>query len=1119
MKKTILSKASSWLFALVIIVAMLPVTNLIAATNVYGNNYQFLTPISAPDLDVIPISSAVELNNARNNLDKSYVLMNDIDLSTWGEWEPIGDWSNPFTGDFDGQGHVIKDLTINDGTYQCIGLFGRANGATIKNVGLEGSSISISDSSSSFISLGGICGYSNGDISNCYNTGDITLTFSYFNNIDSFTGGICGSISSGTISNCHNTGVVSSTVYNSDAGGICGNSSGLIKNCYNTGSISSYAYLVSGAGGICGSSTGSIDKCYSTGDIFSSSSPSVSVSVYLSYSYAGGICAYSSGIASGSISNCAVFSDRINAENTGDPDSISSYIIGNCTTKSNNRAFFGISGNPSYDVDYSIGIEDAKNSAMYEKELNWDFADIWEMVEGCDYPQLRFYSPEIADRYTVSFKAGEHGTITPASASEKVAEGKTVTTVPGKEVADGYIFIGWKSTFGGIYDDEAVLLYPITRDITFTAVYADSANATVIFDYNGGRAKEMEYGKESYPDKDIDPGREVDSDYVSGRPGTVYMSPEPVKSGYVHSGWLRAAPLGWFLERPSGIYGPEKTVIKYIAQWAANINTVTFSAGANGTMRPGEHSEIVYYGESVKIVPEIEAKSGYVFIGWESNMGGVCDSEMVESYPVTGDITFTAQYMPAAKATVIFDYDGGTVEEDLPNYFSGEPGAPYTVLEPGKTGHTFAGWLPSEPSRILGEAGSTVVYIAQWQQNKYTVTFMNGENGTMTTIGGEAPLATYSEEVLWGESVSIVPFIEAASGYTFQQEWIKNGGSTYYSGEDILKTPITEDITFVAQYRKIIPAGTGGGGERPASATLTVKGIDKASDAIIYNQSVTAFVGDGETVSAPIIKGYVLDKDSPTSQTVTIKTGSNTVNFYYNYLGEEASPLDRSEQQRKFIISDKIMSALETDYHLKYIGGYPDGSVRPDGKITRAEVAIIFWRLLKNPAKNDPVDNGFTDLKGDEEHAQAVNYLAQLGIIQGYEDGSFRPFAAISRVEFAAIASRFDDLSSSTANPFTDVPEDYWAYGYIVSAYQKGWINGYPGGEFRPQSSISRAEAIKIVNCMLGRGIQLADLPEDLPSYPDLTRSHWAYCEIMEASVSHQCERKADGWEIWQERE
>ncbi|MCL1873778.1 MAG: S-layer homology domain-containing protein [Clostridiales bacterium] len=1087
------------------------------AADGYSETGKFLAPIEAPDPAAIEIYDADGLDNMRKNLSGSYVLMNDIDLSGFngGQWVPIGDNiasgnRSRFTGTFDGQGHVIENLTIiADGLYECAGLFGATSGAIIKNLGLEGSNISISYALSE---AGGICGISsNSYIFNCYNTGNISSTSSIY---PSFAGGICGG-SAAFISNCYNTGNIlsNSSYYSSYAGGICGDNTASVSNCYNTGNISSSSFSnasFSFAGGISGYSLGLISNCYSTGNISSSSSsPSASSSTL---ACAGGICSASYA----SISNCVVLSNQIYAENISYPSRIRSYLISYGDDKTDNLARKGVGGNAIDDSDERIELADAKKQLIYEA-LGWDFDDIWYMVVDHDYPQLR-NMPKPTDGYTVGFEAGNHGKMDPSSASEKVAEGKTVKNVPEIAPGTGYTHIGWKSNFGGTYDDDAVRLYPITRDITFTAVYATTANATVIFDYNGGKAKEIALDEGIEPEKETEPGREVDSDYVSGSPGALYSVPSPAKTGFVHRGWLLAIkPDGWLSEWPSGIYGAAGTVSKYVAQWAPNVNTVTFNAGENGTIVSGEPSKRINYSESVNSVPEIKADSGYVFIGWESGPGAIYSSEAVKLYPVVRDITFTAKYEDAANATVIFDYNGGAAEGETSSYISGKPGTAFTTPEPLRTGYTFSGWSPEmagEPA--LGEAKSVIIYLAQWTANSYPVTFMPGTNGTMTP-------EEYNKPVSHNESVVSVPSITAESGFNFLG-WSLNGGTTYYSDEDILEMPITAKADFVAQYQKIVTGG-GGGGERPISATLNVKGVNKAADEVIYNQPTTVLVGETEIIPAPIIKGYVLAEESPTSQSITIKSGNNTVTFYYKYIGEsmeessgERLGLDdsgRIGQQNRLPAGAKIKETLETEIHIRYVNGYPDGSFRPGGNITRAEVALIFWRLLKDPAKNDDFTGSFNDIKDDEFYARAVNYLAKIGILQGYRDGSFKPTAAISRVEFVAVAGRFDDLASGIDNPFKDVPADYWAYGYVVSAYQKGWIDGYPGGEFRPQNSISRAEAVKIVNCMLGRGIQVADLPGGLPSFTDLTSSHWAYCEIMEASIEHKFERKEDNWEIW----
>ncbi|MDR0570272.1 MAG: S-layer homology domain-containing protein, partial [Clostridiales Family XIII bacterium] len=115
-----------------------------------------------------------------------------------------------------------------------------------------------------------------------------------------------------------------------------------------------------------------------------------------------------------------------------------------------------------------------------------------------------------------------------------------------------------------------------------------------------------------------------------------------------------------------------------------------------------------------------------------------------------------------------------------------------------------------------------------------------------------------------------------------------------------------------------------------------------------------------------------------------------------------------------------------------------------------------------------------------------------------YGDGTFRPGQGITRSEFTAIAARFDDLTGDGESPFGDVAQGYWAYGQILSAYGKGWINGYPDGNFKPEGAITRAEAITIVDRILGRTAARAETPK--PVYSDLPEGHWAFSAVMDAS-------------------
>ncbi|MDR2902941.1 MAG: S-layer homology domain-containing protein, partial [Clostridiales bacterium] len=217
------------------------------------------------------------------------------------------------------------------------------------------------------------------------------------------------------------------------------------------------------------------------------------------------------------------------------------------------------------------------------------------------------------------------------------------------------------------------------------------------------------------------------------------------------------------------------------------------------------------------------------------------------------------------------------------------------------------------------------------------------------------------------------------------------------------------------------------------------------------------------------------------------------------------------------IVDEKPPLALPplTDEHIPFISGYPNGTVMPDASLTRAEAAMIFFRLIVSPEKNAPLSSQFSDVADAAWYAQAVNYLASLDMLVGYSDGSFAPDMPITRAEFATLASKFDDIVLGTNNVFTDVDETHWAIQYINSAAAKGWVGGYEDGTFRPDMNITRAEVVSLVNKMLDRGVVYENIPESIINYTDLDVSHWGYTDIVEASNAHDYERDTQGNEIW----
>ncbi len=206
---------------------------------------------------------------------------------------------------------------------------------------------------------------------------------------------------------------------------------------------------------------------------------------------------------------------------------------------------------------------------------------------------------------------------------------------------------------------------------------------------------------------------------------------------------------------------------------------------------------------------------------------------------------------------------------------------------------------------------------------------------------------------------------------------------------------------------------------------------------------------------------------------------------------------------------------LITGDHIVYLRGYDDGTISPNNNITRAEVSMIFYRLLLKPQVE--IVKTFPDVKDNEWYATAVNTLANLGIVNGYDDGLFHANNPITRAEFAAIATRFAKATGGAVN-FADVVSNHWAYGNIATAADYGWVTGYEG-MFRPADRITRAETATIVNHMLGRAADqeyvLAN-SDKIKYFPDLQdATKWYYFDMVEASNEHDFTHDKDGVEKW----
>jgi len=487
-----------------------------------------------------------------------------------------------------------------------------------------------------------------------------------------------------------------------------------------------------------------------------------------------------------------------------------------------------------------------------------------------------------------------------------------------------------------------------------------------------------------------------------------------------------------------------------------------------------------------------------------------------------------------------------TVNPGLVNPFN--PGAPITS---GTSALAEAERLVENNSPLVGTSSPPAdAILPDYLENAVKNTVQNMLNAAGLGVSGAGIIAGVSRE-----SGTYVPAIAGTASNP-------NGTDGYYLTHVNLSEPggdrVSVAVVLTVEAAPFRPGGSSGGGSYsggssssgsssgsstgststdsgssiPATPTTPIN-VTPGTNANGTKNSVAVTVGGGTTGKAVVVN--VMNGSAALRlNTDYVINGSGMITINGTYLstlpvGTTTLTVNMSDGAKATIVitiprttetttppktSLKLEDWLNTTNHSAYITGYPEGDFRPQQSVTRAEVAVIFYRLLKTPGFSS--GGGFTDVPSGEWYANAVNYLAGLGILTGYPEGDFRPQQTITRAEFATIAARFDTLADNAyGNEFPDVPSDFWAYTYIYSGYRKGWLNGYPEGDFRPQLSITRAETVKVINHMLNRSIGDAALASVTSPFADVTPKLWAYGEVLEAAITHTYTRDAQGKEIW----
>ena len=381
-------------------------------------------------------------------------------------------------------------------------------------------------------------------------------------------------------------------------------------------------------------------------------------------------------------------------------------------------------------------------------------------------------------------------------------------------------------------------------------------------------------------------------------------------------------------------------------------------------------------------------------------------------------------------------------------------------------------------------------------QNTFTLT-VNGKAVTANAPTGN--VITFGEE---DESTGKYPYV-----------------LTYYKGTATKNADNTYTITSGEKTYTYTPYDTTGEVNGPVSDEFFVleMNVPVVSLDLKYNLSLTSKRTASGTYEVPTNESATLAYQSANQSSGTVDFNEPTVS--YRVKGSSGG-----HGGGTVTIPDDVPTGLNGKDHYAYVVGYPDGMVYPQKNITRAEVATIFFRLLKDETReaNMTKSNSYNDMKDGAWYTCAVSTLSKMGIIKGYEDGSFKPDASISRAEFAAIAARFDPDGDKTPATFSDV-SSHWAKDEISIAANHGWIKGYEDGSFKPDQKITRAETMTLVNRVLKRLPETKDdLHKDMKTWPDnQNESAWFYLAVQEATNSHYQNLKKDGthekWESMRE--
>ena len=641
--------------------------------------------------------------------------------------------------------------------------------------------------------------------------------------------------------------------------------------------------------------------------------------------------------------------------------------------------------------------------------------------------------------------------------SNKYARGAQAVVLPATGVTPpmGKVFLYWSAA------GDSTRCYPggkltVTGNMTLTAVYGQKTEAVTVT-YHSNFAPDKTYTTADMPNNS-----------TITLPGYTDLG-LPENPGYTFAGWNTQANGSGMTFRPR---------VKVLVDTMAPGNHL-YAIWVKGTGTP---YEVHHYLERLEgAYPDVPKEKDNL-----RGETGAWTAAAAKSYDGFTPIEFEQKRIKADGSTVVEIFytrnsylltykdslSAGVYASQTYKY-----GAAVTAIaDPTKTGYTFTGWSPTVPATM--PPGALTVY-AQWRKTTPDTVVFDPNNINGKTLAAKS-LTVYSGSAPW-ETFEVV--VKEPAGTQRSSGTVRLSGgsqSASFTGFDLITFPAAGTYTFTVGE---VDRNTRYMSYDRNLYTLTVKVEEKGGMLVISDVYYTNAAG----------RSY---RDFPI-------VFSNTYGSYTPYVP---------------VVPPKTPDKLNADDHFAYVIGYPDGGVHPHATITRAETATIFFRLLTEKTRKDNLTkyHSFRDVPQGAWYNAAVATMAKLKIITGYPDGTFQPDAPVTRAEFAAIAARFDEKSARTTASFRDI-YGHWAERYISRSAELGWIRGYTDNTFRPDQSITRAEAMALINRVLNRNPESKDdLLRSMNIFNDnLDTAKWYYLDVQEAANSHDFIRKANGYEMW----